>query len=259
MIGQLGEMGVKSKSVKLFHCFGNRAMQRLTLTQQQLCVNGLTCQGMAEGKPLLGFFHHQLRRDQLFHQREQFLFLLLGDPLEEGKIETPSGDRCQHHHLPRCRTDLLKAKLHRVLDTAWDMEFPRWLAFPHLIGRNDGTGQDERFEDLFNEKGIALGQLIDGIEGCCRHHLLPIKDGPQHRLDLAARKGGQDGFLREAFAIQLGQPMAQFGVDLVIAVGQHEEQGMTSTAACKMVQELQARFIAPVHILDRKQHRLSGG
>jgi len=53
--------------------------------------------------------------------------------------------------------------------------------------------------------------------------------------------------------------MAQFGVHLVIAVGQHDEKGMTSTATCKMVQDLQAGFIAPMQILDDEQNRLVGG
>ena len=75
-------MGVKSKSVKLFHRFGKRAMQHLALAKQELSVDGLACQCVTEGKPLLGFFHYQLSGDHLFHQHQQFLFLLLRDLLK---------------------------------------------------------------------------------------------------------------------------------------------------------------------------------
>src|SRR6266702_269971 len=94
-------MGVKSKSVKLFHRFGKRAMQHLALAKQELSVDGLACQCVTEGKPLLGFFHYQLSSDHLFHQQEEFLFIMVRNPLEEGKIETPSSDCCQNQHLPR--------------------------------------------------------------------------------------------------------------------------------------------------------------
>jgi len=56
-------VGIKRRGKELFDRFGNRAMQRLALAEQQLCVHGLTCQRMTEGKLLLRFFHHQLRRD----------------------------------------------------------------------------------------------------------------------------------------------------------------------------------------------------
>src|SRR5205085_5358442 len=101
-------MAIKSRSIKLFHRFGKRAMQRLALEEQELSVNGLTGERMTEGKLLLRFFHDQLRRDQLFHQRKQFRFIMVRDPLEEGKIEVLSSDGCQGHHLPRSIADLLK-------------------------------------------------------------------------------------------------------------------------------------------------------
>src|SRR5262245_37197125 len=65
--------------------------------------------------------------------------------------------------------------------------------------------------------------------------------------------------MRQVFAVQLCEPSAQTWMHVVIPVGQHEQQWVMSTAARKMVQELQARLIAPMEILDCEQNRLFGG
>ena len=67
---------------ELFQRFGDRAMHLLALAQQELAVHSFSCQWMTEGKLVLRFFHHQLRGDQLFHQSQQFLFLMARDLLE---------------------------------------------------------------------------------------------------------------------------------------------------------------------------------
>src|SRR5579883_1120404 len=46
---------------------------------------------------------------------------------------------------------------------------------------------------------------------------------------------------------------------LVMAVGQNQKQWMSRAAARKKVQELQARFVAPMQILEGEQGRLLEG
>src|SRR5579875_4021869 len=133
VIRYFGEVGIRRCFKELFHRFSKRAMQRLALTEQQLSINGLTCQCMTESKLLLGFFHDQLSRNQLFHQREQLRFIEVCNLLEEGKIETPPSHSSQGRHMTRGVAYLLKPKLDCALDTAWDGQFMERLVFPHLL------------------------------------------------------------------------------------------------------------------------------
>src|SRR5215211_954743 len=101
------------------------------------------------------------------------------------------------------------------------------------------TCGDKRFGDLFNEKRIALGQRIYGVDGLYTDRALQVKDRPQHRIQIIARKRGQDEFVRQAFAIQLCEPTYQTCMYLVVPVGQNEQNWVSSAAARQNMQELE--------------------
>ena len=70
-------------------------MQRLAFTSQELCIDGLPRQGMPERKLLGRLLDEELGRDQLLDEQQELWFVLLGESLQEGKIEVPSGHRCE--------------------------------------------------------------------------------------------------------------------------------------------------------------------
>jgi len=54
--------------------------------------------------------------------------------------------------------------LHRILNAPGDVQHAQRLAFPDPMNEGDLSSRDQRFEDFFNEKGIAFGQGVDGIQ-----------------------------------------------------------------------------------------------
>ena len=83
----------------------------------------------------------------------------MGERLQEGKIEVPSGHRCQVQHLPGSFTQMSGALLHGILHAAWDVQLAKRLALPATLLIKNVSGLDERFEQFLDEKGIALSKV----------------------------------------------------------------------------------------------------
>ncbi len=207
MVGQVRHVRLQRSRVEGFHRFSNSAVQRLAFTLQQFCINGLPRQRVTEGKLLRRFFDDELSRQQLLHQGEQLQLVVVCHLLQDGEIEATPGDRCENHELSGGRTQVVAALLHRVGNAAWDVQLAQWLAIPGPISVGDLPGREQRFEDLFDEKRIALGQGVDGIQKCRLHRTPEIEDGSQHCAGLVTGEAGERYLLPEVFTVELGQPM----------------------------------------------------
>ena len=162
---------------------------------------------MTEGKLLRRRFDDELSAHQLFHQGEQLLLVVVRHLLQDGKIEATPGDRCQDYELSGGLAQVLAALLHRVGNAPGNVQLAQWLAIPGPISVGNLTGRDQRFEDLFDEKGIALSQRVDGIQKSRLHRPPESEDGLQHRASLAAGEAGERYLLPEVFTVELSQPM----------------------------------------------------
>src|SRR5438309_7083310 len=78
----------------------------------------------------------------------------------------------------------------------------------------------------------------------------------QHRVNLVSRQADERDFLSKMFSIQPSQEMAQVGVYFVTAVGQEEEERVSSTAPCQIVKKLQAGIVTPMKIFHQQADRL---
>src|SRR6266849_7986196 len=149
------------------------------------------------------------------------------------------------------------AQLDGILDAAWDVQLAQLLALPATLLIKNVSGLDERFEQFLDEKGIALGKRVHGIQQFAlrqgRHHehrATKIEDRMQHGTHLTAGEGGEGEFLGETFTVQVRQEMAQAWLNLVTPVGQQDKQGGSSTAPRQEMEEFQAGLITPMNILD---------
>src|SRR5207245_5337302 len=111
---------------------------------------------------------------------EQLLVVVLSR-LQDVESETTPGDRCEDHERPGGLAQVVAALVHRVGNAPGNVQLTWRFAIPGPISIRDLPGRDQRFEDLFDEKGIALGHLVDGIQKRRLHWTLKSEDGSQHR------------------------------------------------------------------------------
>ena len=265
MGGEICQVRLERRGVETLEGLGNRAVQRLPFAYQELRIDGLPRQCVPEGKLLGRLLDDELGRDQLFDEPQELRFVVLGECLQEGKIEVPSGHGCQVQHLPGSFTQMSGAQLDGILDAAWDVQLASLLVLPATLLVKNVSGLDERFEQFLDEKGIALGKRVHGIQQFAlrqgrhrEHRATKSEDRIQHGTHLTARKGGEGEFLGETFPVQLRQEMAQAGVNLVTAVGQQDKQGGSSTAPRQVMEKFQAGLVTPMQVLNDQQPRLFG-
>jgi len=67
-------------------------MQRDPLARQQLGVDGLAGERVAEREPFRRFLDDELRGDELLDEREQLLLVAIRERLQQSKVEPPPGD-----------------------------------------------------------------------------------------------------------------------------------------------------------------------
>src|SRR6476659_2560109 len=77
------------------------SMQRDALSAEQLGVDRLAREGVAERKAVGGFLDDQLRGDELFDVREERLLVVIGERLQELEIEAPARDSGRRRHRAR--------------------------------------------------------------------------------------------------------------------------------------------------------------
>src|SRR3989442_10277445 len=97
-------------------------MQRLAFADQQIGIDGLARQRVAEGELLRRLLNDELGSDQLLDQLEEMMLIVVREFLQEGKIEAPSGHCRQSQDLPGRLTESIRALLHRVLHAARDLQ-----------------------------------------------------------------------------------------------------------------------------------------
>ena len=151
---------------------------------------------------------------------------------------------------------MVAALLYRVCNAPWDVQLTQWLAIPGPISVGDLPGRDQRFEDFFDEKGIALGQSVDGIQKRRLHRTPEIEDGSQHCAGFAASEAGERYLLPEVFTVELGQPVRERWTNLVTAIGQQDQERLSSTTPRHILEQFQAGIVTPMHILDDEQQGL---
>src|SRR2546429_5603095 len=266
MGGEIGQVRLEHRGVETLEGFGNRAVRGLAFAHQELRIDGLPRQGVPESKLLGRLLDDELGRDQLLEEPQELRFVVLGECLQKGKIEVPSGHGCQVQYLPGSFTQMSGAQLDGILDAAWDVQLAQLPALPATVLIKNVPGLDERFEQFLDEKGIALGKRVHGIQQFAlrqgrhrEHRATKLEDRIQHGTRITAGEEGEGAFLGEPFPVQLRQEMAQAWVNLVTPVGQQDKQGGSSTAPCQVMEKVQAGLVTPMQVLNDQQHGLLGG
>src|SRR5262249_55418056 len=143
---------------------------------------------------------------------------------EQLEVETSTGDRRQRDDVSRVSTKLRGASLDGVIDAARHAQFTDRLTGPAALGLKDVTRPDQRAQALLDEEGVALGQTVEQVQELGAPGPRLLKDRPQHRVELVARQALQPQFDAQAFAVERRQQSAQIVVDLVAAIGEHQQE-----------------------------------
>src|SRR5882762_8264484 len=162
MIGQVLQFSLTRGSRKLLDCFGNSHMKQDTLAYEELRIDSLPRQCMPECKALNRFFYDQLSRHQFFHDHEKLMLIKLSKLLEESKIKMPTRDGCQGKDLPGRFPQMLCPSMHTILNAARNMNFALRCPIPVTLYIENIARRNQRCKCLFNEKGIALRQRVNG-------------------------------------------------------------------------------------------------
>src|SRR4051812_39918992 len=120
---------------------------------------------MPKCEAIVCFFDDQLRRDQRFDHPQQSVLVVSGHVLQEREVEAsqrtrPTGDCSDRQHLLRSLVELLSPSLTSIPDRARNIQLTHWLAIPSRRSMEDLACREQRLQNLLNEEGIALVQLI---------------------------------------------------------------------------------------------------
>src|SRR5436305_1684054 len=133
-------------------------VRALAFAHQELRIDGLPRQGVPESKLLGRLLDDELGRDQLLEEPQELRFVVLGECLQEGKIEVPSGHGCQVQYLPGSFTQMSGAQLDGILDAARDVQRAKLIALPATVLLNNAASLAERLQHLLDEIRIALSK-----------------------------------------------------------------------------------------------------
>src|SRR2546423_10078462 len=111
MGGEICQVRLDARGVETLEGLGNRAVQCLAFADQELRIDGLPRQRVPESKLLGRLLDDELGSEQLLNEPQELRFVLVGEVLQEGKIEVPSGHSCQVQYLPGSFTQMNGAKL----------------------------------------------------------------------------------------------------------------------------------------------------
>ena len=115
---------------------------------------------------------------------------------------------------------------------------------------------NERFEQLFHEKGIALGEVVERVDEISINGAFQGQYGTHHAVNIAAGEGPEREFLRQPFAIELGEPLPKSCMELITTIGDKQEERHIPTTAGHVQQKFQAQVVTPVDILHHEEHGL---
>ena len=103
--------------------------------------------------------------------------------------------------MPGCLTQARNAPLDSVLHTAWDAQIADRFAIPSTFAQENITPSNQRFQRLFDEKGITLSEAIDCVQELNLNRPIEIENGSQHARDVIVWERSQYNFLRESLTI----------------------------------------------------------
>ena len=231
-------------------------MQRLTLSHQQLCINRLLGQRMAKGKLICRLFNDQLGYHHLFEGDQQVSFIAVQHLLQQINVEAPPSNGCKEQQLPGIRTHVLCPLLHDILHTPGNRSLAR-RTLPCSIHAHQFPCGNERFEQLFHEKGIALGEVVERVDEISINGAFQGQYGTHHAVNIAAGEGPEREFLRQPFAIELGEPLPKSCMELITAIGDKQEERHIPTAAGQVQQKVQTEVVTPMDVLHHEEHGVS--
>src|SRR5579875_836596 len=214
---------------------------------------------MPEGKAVRRLFDDQLSRKKFFQAMQELVFGLPSDVQQEVNLKAASSDSRERQYFTGLFTQTVRALPHCGGNAAWDVQVLQRLASPGSLSIEDPPGYLQGGQRFFDEKGVAFGERVQGVQQLAPRGRRQVKDGGKHRFDITAGEARQGAFLRPAFPILLRQPVAKTRVDFVTAVGQQDQPGKGGAVAQKILQEFQAALIAPVDVLDDQQERARTG
>ena len=235
----LGEPGRRAEVGRLAQHLEVGPVQREALAGQQLGVDDLGQQGVAELDGVVALGEH-LGRDRLADQ----LVERLGPPdagpdrPQQWLAHAPAGDRRDPGQSLDLGVQPLQAGVQHL------RERPRQLA--------RGCG----LEQLLREVGVALRARHHRAQPVLGDRAAPDRGGEPAQL--VGREGRQLEALHARVAPQLTEQRAQrvAAVQVIGAVGGHHEHVLAAEPAGQEAQHVAGRRVRPVHVLDHQQQRV---
>src|SRR5215472_4887854 len=122
--------------------------------------------------------------------------------LKQNEITASANYSSERKYISGFYTQELQTLLHSKLYAAWKVDMIKQgdhlcrctftqFVLPSPLPINDFPSGDERFEDLFNEKRIALGQCVNHGKETRPHSSRPPKNSVDHHLHLVNSQVGK--------------------------------------------------------------------
>ena len=235
---------------------GDRAVQRDPLAHEEVGVDRLARERVPEGEPLSRLLDDELRCDELLHEREQLVLVLVGEHAEELEVEPAAGHRGDRRDRARRHGERRDPAPHRFDRRARHPHALERLRAPTAVARHEVPRDHQRLERLLDEEGIPLGEAVDQLDELVAEVGARTEDRVEHRAHLGAAEWLHRQLGDEPCALELRDQPREPRADLLAAVGEHDAHRLRGVAPREMEDEIERRVVAPVHILHGEEHRL---
>src|SRR5215467_10024549 len=105
----------------------DRAVESSALACQQISIDSLPREGVAECHLVRGLFHHQLCGSQPGDRLDEGYVVNTCQGTEQRQVDSSADNCSQHQHLPLGLAQALELSPDGVLHTAWDAHASHWL------------------------------------------------------------------------------------------------------------------------------------
>jgi hypothetical protein len=237
VVGDLGgELGVGGAVHAALERPCEREVQLGALARQQVVVHDLAQEGVAEGVLAVLGHDDDVTRDGLAQGLAQHAGVQARGLRQRGVVQ-PAPGREQPQDLLRGLGEGLDADHERIAQRR----------------RQLAAAVEPRGEQLLGEQGVALAALVQAIDESVFGRA--PEDVRQLLGQLRARQRRELDAPRSRAALELGEHRAQrvAAVQLVGAVGGHDERALGAQAVREEGQERARRRVGPVEVLDGQQ------
>jgi len=200
----LWDDAVERSRMLLLECGGHLPVERYALTREKVGVDRLAGERVAKCKPLSGFLDDELRRDELFDERQQLPLVVIGQHLQQIEVEAAARNRRGGRDNPgryRERGQSAAYGFYGGVRYTYALQRARP---PMTARRRKVAGDDQRLERFLDKERVALGEVVQQLHEFLAKVFSRSEDRPQHCSNIVSSKRLDREVVDDARSLEIG-------------------------------------------------------